>query len=738
MLDYKRSYNRFIIAGLCVFLLFGYVFFQIQKTVARLDTDNEVRIEQNVQTATQTIEAKLGFAESRIRVISHNIGMALTTSELKNHKFILAPYMENSPFTFIEYVRADGVNELSDGTALNASDRVYYIEGMKGKSGIWVNFYPALSKEVLVNYYTPLRYQNNIIGVLTGVIGGDSGLKNVLQQDFFGEVCYNVLCDAQGRIVTTNGENSFGTSLEQYLAAKGIVKEHYAKIMQQLQQCSSQTFKIERNGGYMLVSFANVSDLNCFVLQIVPETTISTLKNRAMFSYYGILTSLVLLLIFIGISYKYDEKMYKAIKNAQKELEISTAISKMYYSVHIIDLLKDEAEEYLSNDSVRQLISQKKKASEKIFLAMETLSKPEWQEQVLSFVDLKTLPERLQEQDFAMFDFEGIHFWMRSFFAVMERDEQHRVTKVIFVTRIIDKYMKEMEKLHRKSNVDQLTGLSNRRAYEDNIKEHINDALPQNFVLASIDINGLKDVNDKLGHAAGDEMLKGAAACLERCLGSYGSVYRMGGDEFTAMLFVDDAKLEEIKKDLEATVRAWHGNLVKELHFACGYASKGKYPNANLQQLTKLADGFMYDDKEHYYNQDGLDRRRKQYVYDAICSSYTKILRVNLTKDSYTIIRLDEDERKSSRPNTISGWLKSFGNSESIHADDRQKFLEATKLEDLRTFFKNNQNHYSLYYRRDIHGEYKYVSMEIFAANDYTNDQQIVYLLVKDVGNSNF
>lgn len=61
------------------------------------------------------------------------------------------------------------------------------------------------------------------------------------------------------------------------------------------------------------------------------------------------------------------------------------------------------------------------------------------------------------------------------------------------------------------SNRDELTGCFNRRAYEEDIANLSRD---EEFIYASMDVNGLKVINDSLGHAAGDELLCGAASCM--------------------------------------------------------------------------------------------------------------------------------------------------------------------------------------------------------------------------------
>lgn len=67
---------------------------------------------------------------------------------------------------------------------------------------------------------------------------------------------------------------------------------------------------------------------------------------------------------------------------------------------------------------------------------------------------------------------------------------------------------------------DDLTGMYNRKAYENDLSIFPEVPEEKDFVYFEFDVNGLKIVNDNLGHAAGDELLTGAAECLELCFGS--------------------------------------------------------------------------------------------------------------------------------------------------------------------------------------------------------------------------
>jgi diguanylate cyclase (GGDEF)-like protein/putative nucleotidyltransferase with HDIG domain len=96
----------------------------------------------------------------------------------------------------------------------------------------------------------------------------------------------------------------------------------------------------------------------------------------------------------------------------------------------------------------------------------------------------------------------------------------------------------EIERLTRAVRSDALTGLANRRAFEDDLTKLIEErnATGKPFSLLAFDLDGLKQINDAVGHAAGDSYIRSVADCLRDCVGVSGTVYRTGGDEFAAIL----------------------------------------------------------------------------------------------------------------------------------------------------------------------------------------------------------
>lgn len=101
----------------------------------------------------------------------------------------------------------------------------------------------------------------------------------------------------------------------------------------------------------------------------------------------------------------------------------------------------------------------------------------------------------------------------------------------------------EYKKLQTNAVTDALTGLYNRRLFAESFEKELNRArrygLPLGVVL--LDLHRFKEVNDKYGHPRGDEVLRAAAATLQKALRTSDSAFRIGGDEFALLLPQTDA-----------------------------------------------------------------------------------------------------------------------------------------------------------------------------------------------------
>jgi diguanylate cyclase (GGDEF)-like protein len=289
-------------------------------------------------------------------------------------------------------------------------------------------------------------------------------------------------------------------------------------------------------------------------------------------------------------------------------------MSDIYNSMHVIDLEANTLKEYNVREELSKVADDSKGADETLKQLMTMATEEKYCREALEFTDIHTLADRMQNKKIISGEFMSkVIGWYRGSFITIETDEEGHPTKVIYVTQNIDKEKRKEEELMLKSNEDELTGLYNRRAYEDDIAEHNDTVTEEDFVFVSLDVNGLKKVNDTQGHTAGDELLKGAADCIRKCFGAYGKVYRVGGDEFAAMIFANDKQLENIKKDFVETTSKWSGSLVESLSISAGYVTREETDISSVHEMAKVADKRMYQAKAKYYKTN--DRRKNPYTY---------------------------------------------------------------------------------------------------------------------------
>lgn len=143
---------------------------------------------------------------------------------------------------------------------------------------------------------------------------------------------------------------------------------------------------------------------------------------------------------------------------------------------------------------------------------------------------------------------------------------------------------------------DMLTGLYNRNAYDAWKWEH---KRPADTAVVMFDLNNLKKCNDLHGHSAGDAYLKKAAELIERHFSGMGKVYRIGGDEFCAVLPGAqrgniEQQLRRLREDQENANGICEGLSVE---IASGYAIFNEKEDADFEAARNRADALMYEDK---------------------------------------------------------------------------------------------------------------------------------------------
>lgn len=206
---------------------------------------------------------------------------------------------------------------------------------------------------------------------------------------------------------------------------------------------------------------------------------------------------------------------------------------------------------------------------------------------------------------------ELVRFNINKYFLGFSKNEYSSATcfavLIIVISMLVDYGKKISQTLYRIAQqqlfkqmayMDELTGLANRRKYEEYMKEL--ETHTEKYCILCFDLNLLKKINDTYGHEKGDELIKRFADVLREVYSLYGITARIGGDEFVAIL--NNVSVQETEKLISNMLilietKNKEDDILK-LSTAYGYAMSDEVADSNPHIIYKLADDRMYEYKK--------------------------------------------------------------------------------------------------------------------------------------------
>lgn len=198
---------------------------------------------------------------------------------------------------------------------------------------------------------------------------------------------------------------------------------------------------------------------------------------------------------------------------------------------------------------------------------------------------------------------DGRDIWVRERGRLVERDQASRPARIVATVEDISDRRANQAHIEYLASHDALTGLPNRSLLNDRIGQALARADRQRHMVAVIflDLDHFKNINDTLGHSAGDELLVKLAQSLSLVLRKMDTLSRRGGDEFVVLLpeVRSPSEVSAVCEKLLATLREPIWVADREVHVS---ASMGvaMYPvdAKNAEALLQLADVAMYRSKQ--------------------------------------------------------------------------------------------------------------------------------------------
>jgi len=174
------------------------------------------------------------------------------------------------------------------------------------------------------------------------------------------------------------------------------------------------------------------------------------------------------------------------------------------------------------------------------------------------------------------------------------------VQGLVFNTRDIGDADELQESLRHRAYHDALTGLASRAGFRDRLAEAIERGAPERVAILFLDLDGFKEINDSLGHDAGDHLLVQVAERLRRLLPTPHVVARQGGDEFAVIIEAENARdhAEMVAIQIIGALAEPVAVDDRELHVSASIGIASAADAGDIEQLMRDADLAMYRAKD--------------------------------------------------------------------------------------------------------------------------------------------
>lgn len=344
----NRSIGKKILFAiiLIIFIITVFVIFTKENN-ERIVRQNESYVQDATVQVAERIDDVLAGAQNSIESMAYLYGELMDSSNISEIDLQKLSYLQSiSAFDYIEYVDKDGINTTTDGEQVDASDREYYIEGMKGNAGSIVTFHSRITDETLMTFYAPLRHKGEIVGVLNGIYR-EERINKIISTEFFGTQAKSYLCMRDGRVISTCGDdNAPENILTKLPSTMKVSKETYDEIEQAFQEHASYGYRYDGSQGIGNAYIIGIPQNDWMLVQTFPSAVTDGMIDDAF--AVGIKLEVALIVAFgiyiICLLLVHWKQRKKLVSEKQELTQVVTGVTKLFNRFVVVDLEKDHYE----------------------------------------------------------------------------------------------------------------------------------------------------------------------------------------------------------------------------------------------------------------------------------------------------------------------------------------------------------------------------------------------------------
>lgn len=348
----RKSGIEVVLTVFPVLFILAAVFMFKKETNEQIVRQNEIYVQTMALEEATQIDDVLKLAQSDIKTMAYLYGEVLKAPEPNIQK--LRELLDISSFDYIEFTDRNGTNihvdETSGVKTSDASDRQYYIEGMKGKPGYEMVFHSKITHETLMIFYAPVYYENEVIGVLNGHYNKE-GIEKILATKVFDTQTKAYLCMKDGTVISSSGDDNVPENMLYALPdTMRVSEEVYEEIKEAFQAQDSYIYRYAGSQGTGNACLMPIPDSEWMLIQTFPSVVISGMMSDTNEAGTWLEFSLIIafgVYIVCLLWLKWGQKK-KLVMEKQEMSQIVNGIIDLYRHFIVMDLKKDTYE-YLKN-----------------------------------------------------------------------------------------------------------------------------------------------------------------------------------------------------------------------------------------------------------------------------------------------------------------------------------------------------------------------------------------------------
>lgn len=251
-----------IVAALSILSIFIFAL-RSRKNIAQ---NNQEYLLENTRQTALLVDNSLEKGLANIQVLSRLVSGIITSPELDIP--LLRRMIGDSIFDFIEFVDVEGKNHNITGDLSEAGDRQYYWDSMRGNSGVELIFNSRATNQTILAFYSPVYYQEEMIGSLIGIYEENRQLTRLLTMDMFGCEAEAYLCNGDGIIISSNQdvdttaeisiETTLGPRVSKDISEIGLLyRDEQTIVPLEDNETGACIAELEHSGWYIIQVFPN-------------------------------------------------------------------------------------------------------------------------------------------------------------------------------------------------------------------------------------------------------------------------------------------------------------------------------------------------------------------------------------------------------------------------------------------------------------------------------------------------